>query len=91
MTDIYKDHCRLMWEPPLDDGGVDIEYYLVEMQDTSDRKWVEVGRVQGDTQCGIPNLVAGKTYKFRVWANNSEGDSDPLATEKEIFAKDPWG
>jgi len=92
VADIYKEKCHLLWEPPVDDGGIGIDYYLVEMQDSGvGRKWTEVGRIQGDTQCGIPNLEAGRKYKFRVRACNQEGESEPLATEKEILAKDPWG
>lgn len=92
VVDIYKEQCHLLWEPPVDDGGLGIDYYLVEMQDVSSgRKWTEVGRIQGDTQCGIPNLEPGKKYKFRVRACNQEGESEPLATEKEVLARDPWG
>ena len=91
VTDVFKERCHLLWEPPTDDGGLGIDYYLVEMQDTDGRKWTEVGRIQGDTQCGIPSLEPGKKYKFRVRACNQEGQSEPLATEKEMIAKDPWG
>jgi len=88
VADIYKEKCHLLWEPPVDDGGIGIDYYLVEMQDSGvGRKWTEVGRIQGDTQCGIPNLEAGRKYKFRVRACNQEGESEPLATEKEIHAR----
>ena len=41
--------------------------------------------------CDVPRLNPGKKYKFRVRAVNKEGKSDPLATENEIVAKDPWG
>lgn len=55
------------------------------------KKWVEVGKVQEDTQCGVPDLEPGKKYKFRVKAVNSEGESEPLVTDTEITAKDPFG
>jgi len=45
----------------------------------------------GDTQCGVPGLEPGKKYKFRVKAVNSEGESEPLANDNEILAKDPYG
>jgi hypothetical protein len=54
-------------------------------------KWEEVGKVQGDTQCGVPGLSPGRKYKFRVKAVNKEGASDPLETDKDTVAKDPWG
>ena len=53
--------------------------------------WKEVGKVQGDTQCGVPCLKPKHKYKFRVKAVNKEGVSEPLVTDKETLAKDPWG
>lgn len=50
-----------------------------------------MGKVQGDTQCGVPGLKPGRKYKFRVKAVNKEGASEPLLTDKEMTAKDPWG
>ena len=91
VLDIYKDRCHLTWEPSKDDGGLPIDYYLIEAHDADTRKWISVGQVQQDTQCGIPNLEPGRKYRFRVRAVNAEGISDPLATEKEVLTKDPWG
>ena len=53
--------------------------------------WAEVGKVQGDTQCGVPGLKPGRKYKFRVKAVNKEGASEPLVTDQDTLAKDPWG
>lgn len=91
VKEITKDHCHLSWNPPKDDGGLPIEHYVVEAMDMDTKKWVEVGKVQEDTQCGVPDLVPGKKYKFRVKAVNSEGESEPLVTDTEILAKDPFG
>ena len=44
-----------------------------------------------DLQCGVPGLEPGHRYMFRVKAVNEEGESEPLVTEKETLAKDPWG
>ena len=91
MLDIYRDRCRLSWKPPADDGGLPIQRYIIEAQDTESQKWVRVGKVMGDTQCGVPGLEPGKKYKFRVKAVNSEGESEALVAEEEILAKDPFG
>ena len=90
VKDVFKDRCRLSWKPPKDDGGVEVDHYEVEAMDTSTGEWVEVGKVKGDTQFGVTGLKAKRKYKFRVKAVNSEGKSEPLVTEKETLAKDPW-
>ena len=89
--DVYQNRCHLTWSPPLDDGGLEIEYYVVEVQDVGTGTWTEEGRVQGDTQCGIPDLQLGHAYNFRVSCHNALGQSEPLTTDREIIAKDPWG
>ena len=91
IMDVYRDRCRLSWKPPKDDGGRPILRYVVEAQDMDSQKWVKVGKVMGDTQCGVPGLQPGKQYKFRVKAVNSEGESEPLVADSEILAKDPYG
>jgi len=91
VLDVSRDHCRLAWKPPLDDGGLPVQRYIVEAMDMETQKWVKVGRVVGDTQCGVPGLEPGKKYKFRVKACNAEGESEPLTAEEEILAKDPFG
>ena len=92
VKDIFKDRCRLQWNPPKDDGGREIDHYLVEKVDAKDGVWNEVGKVPaGDTQTGVPGLKPNHKYKFRVKAVNSEGASEPLVSLKDIDAKDPWG
>lgn len=91
MLDVYRDRCRLSWKPPLDDGGLPVQRYVVEAQDMETQRWVKVGKVMGDTQCGVPGLQPGKKYQFRVKAINAEGESEPLVTSSEVLAKDPFG
>lgn len=44
-----------------------------------------------DTKAHIDGLKKGQTYQFRVKAVNKEGASDPLTTDKETKAKNPYG
>ena len=44
-----------------------------------------------DLQCGVPGLEPKHKYMFRVKAVNNEGESEPLVTDTETLAKDPWG
>ncbi|KAK2158172.1 hypothetical protein LSH36_175g03003 [Paralvinella palmiformis] len=90
VSDVFKDRCKIEWKPPKDDGGVPVDHYVVQKMDTNTNKWEDVGKVQGDTQCGVPGLTPGRKYKFRVMAVNKEGMSEPLETDKTTTAKDPW-
>lgn len=90
VSDVHKEGCTLKWNPPIDDGGVPVENYVVEKMDTDTGRWMPVGRTKEPTMV-IENLVPGKEYKFRVAAVNAEGESEPLETEHGIIAKNPFG
>lgn len=89
ISDIHKEGCNLKWNPPLDDGGAPIEYYVVEKMDTENGRWIPVGRSK-DPKMEVANLTPGQEYKFRVSAVNAEGDSEPLEAEESIVAKNPF-
>ena len=38
VSDVYKDRCKVKWNPPKDDGGVPIDHYIVEKMDTKKGK-----------------------------------------------------
>lgn len=90
VTDVHKEGCKLKWNPPLDDGGVPIEHYVIEKMDTESGRWIPVGRTK-DSNFEVENLVPGQEYKFRVAAVNAEGESEPLVTDHSIVAKNPFG
>ena len=39
----------------------------------------------------VPRLLEGTKYEFRVFAENLQGRSDPLDTDKPIVAKNQYG
>lgn len=43
------------------------------------------------TKFKVDDLVAKKTYKFRIRAVNKIGSSEPGLFAKPVLAKDPWG
>lgn len=89
VTDVFEDRATLDWKPPEDDGGEPIEFYEIEKMNTKDGLWVPCGR-SGDTHFTVDSLNKGDHYKFRVKAVNSEGASDPLETDTDILAKNPF-
>ncbi|GBP08919.1 Twitchin [Eumeta japonica] len=76
-------------EPSLDDGGIPIEYYIVEKMDVESGRWLPSGRFK-EPFAELNNLVPGQEYKFRVLAVNTEGESEPLNGDKSIIAKNPF-
>lgn len=90
VSDVHKEGCTLKWNPPLDDGGVPLDHYVVEKMDTETGRWIPVGRTKEPSMV-VENLVPGQEYKFRVSAVNAEGESEPLETDHGIVAKNPFG
>jgi predicted phage tail protein len=89
VSNVTEEGCTLDWRPPEDDGGEPIECYEVEKMDTQTGKWVPVARTK-DTSVDIKGLQKGKAYHFRVKAVNKEGQSEPLQTDRETIAKNPY-
>jgi len=89
ISDVHKEGCTLKWTPPLDDGGVPIEHYVVEKMDLENGRWIPVSRTK-DPKLDVTNLTPGQEYKFRVSAVNAEGESEPLEADMSIIAKNPF-
>jgi predicted phage tail protein len=87
---VTKNAATLHWRHPKDDGGSEITHYIVEKLDTDQLRWVPVGETV-QLQIRADNLIEGHSYQFRVRAVNKQGESQPLATQTPIVAKDPFG
>lgn len=77
ITNLTADTATIKWMPPLDDGGVAIDYYWVEKRriDESTR-FITLGRVK-DTSLVATELEEDVAYEFRVRAVNAEGEGEP--------------
>jgi len=51
----------------------------------------QVSNYVASQQCKARNLIVGKTYQFRVMAENKYGVSDPAITVDPITARHPFG
>lgn len=70
---------------------ISLRGYRLEKFDTKKGRWEPVkSGIQG-TKCVAPKLQEGHEYKFRVIAENNQGDSEPLETDEPIVAKNPFG
>ena len=80
----------LEWRPPLEDGGVAIRSYIIEMCE-SGGPWKTVGYSSShETSFTVAGLREGTNYFFRVSAENAFGRSRPLQSDC-ITASQPIG
>uniref|UniRef100_A0A1A9V0P1 Twitchin n=1 Tax=Glossina austeni TaxID=7395 RepID=A0A1A9V0P1_GLOAU len=87
--DVHKEGCKLKWNPPLDDGGAPIDYYIIQRMDIESGRWIPCGRYK-ETFAELNNLEPLHEYNFRVIAVNAEGESEPLKADHSIVAKNPF-
>ena len=90
VSDVKADSCVLSWIPPKNDGGTPITNYIIEKFDPKTNDWQKVS-----SYCKVPfyeaiGLEEGKPYKFRVSAENAQGQSIPLQTEKTVIPRNPY-
>jgi len=78
------------WKPPKDDGGVELSGYRVEYQEIGSSVWERVPELTTLLSYTVKNLENKKEYRFRVFAENVVGPSEPLNGDN-VVAKDPFG
>ncbi|XP_071942196.1 twitchin-like isoform X2 [Antedon mediterranea] len=78
------------WAAPLDDGGTEIENYVVEYKEVYATEWLMASDKETGTQLKIPDLIEKKEYKFRVSAVNKVGKSKPQEANKSQVVKEPF-
>lgn len=91
--EITSSSVTLSWKAPKDNGGSDITAYVVEKRDlTHGGGWVPAVNYVDPrtTHATVPRLMEGTKYEFRVMAENVQGRSDPLDTDKPIIAKNQY-
>lgn len=77
----------LSWEPSEKDGGTKIIEYIVEMREATKKKYVLLGTTAGNTTyIEVNNVTKDSAYKFKIYARNEAGTSDPLESDDKIIA-----
>ena len=77
--DADKTEVWLIWNWPDRNGGSNITGFLVEYQEEGEREWDEWKTVS-IPESHVTGLEEGKTYRFRVRAENAIGLSRPDTT-----------
>jgi hypothetical protein len=64
--------------------------YIIEKRDKATGEWVRCTDPIRGTEVTITKLKDGHEYDFRVMAENANGVSEPLETDKPILVKNPF-
>lgn len=92
MTEVGGDFVNLSWERPTSDGGSRIQGYWIDKHEIGSDTWTRVNlAICITTQINISNLIEGRQYEFRVYAQNEAGLSLPSSASRSVNVKDPLG
>jgi titin len=64
--------------------------YIVEKRDKNSGEWVRCNDTINGTEVTVSKLKEGHEYEFRVMAENINGLSEPIMTEKAVLVKNPF-
>ena len=64
---------------------------MIEKRDKKSGEWVRCSEPIKGTQVTLTKLKEGQEYEFRVMAENANGLSEPLVTDRSVLVKNPFG
>ncbi|OTF83012.1 twitchin-like protein, partial [Euroglyphus maynei] len=85
--EVDGESLTLKWSPPKDDGGDPVTNYVLEKRETGTSTWTKVSSFVHGTAFRVKNLIIGRSYDFRVAAENQFGLSDFTVTDEPITAR----
>lgn len=83
------DSCKLNWFFPENDGGSPISNYVIEKREAERKAWTSLSFTASRQNAIANGLTPGKSYFFRVAAENAIGLGPFVATAAEVLIKEP--
>uniref|UniRef100_A0A3B3C380 Titin n=1 Tax=Oryzias melastigma TaxID=30732 RepID=A0A3B3C380_ORYME len=89
VSDSTNNSISLEWTKPVDDGGMEILGYIIEMMKGEEAEWKRVNEeAVAETHYKVTGLQTGAEYKFRVAAVNHIGRGEDQETAEHAQAID---
>ena len=81
-SDTTTDSTTISWSMPAEDGGAQVNNYIVQKREAESDVWTEVAGTVVRSVLKVKNLSPGVEYKFRIFAENRFGRSEPLVSSQ---------
>ena len=90
--DVSRDGMTVAWNPPEEDGGLEVSGYIIERKEVRAERWVRANKNAVTMQrYRSTGLIEGLEYEHRITAINARGLSKPSLLSKPAVATDPIG
>ncbi|KAK5920276.1 hypothetical protein CgunFtcFv8_024102 [Champsocephalus gunnari] len=88
--DVSRDGMTVAWNPPEEDGGLEVSGYIIERKEVRSERWVRANKNPVTmTRYRSTDLIEGLEYEHRITAINARGQSKPSLLSKPAVATDP--
>ena len=88
VDDMTKSSVMLKWGKPAYDGGMEITQYCIYIAKPEDPDVYTRCGVSRATAYNVTALMSGREYKFRITAQNQNGESEPADIEEPVIPED---
>lgn len=90
VTEVGDDFVHLEWDKPESDGGARIQGYWIDKREMGSETWLRVNAAICPTnQINCSNLIEGRQYEFRIFAQNEAGLSKESMNSSSVKIVDP--